>query len=465
MAATRLASRGLLRSALPAFLALLAPARAAPMRLSQTLGDSMVLQRNRDLTLWGFADPGVTVSVLFDGAPLWPPAVAGADGVWRQAVPAMPADADGRTHAFFFNASDLSSASLSDVVFGDVYEAGGQSNMSFETSQAFNASAEEATADAYSHWIRTLTVTGVSSPTALVDLNGTSQTQPWARVNSTNVAHFSAVGFFFARSLFDRLVAARNMTIPIGVISNAVGGTSIELWASEATLNDCAAQPDAPYPPPYTNGSLYNGMIAPFGTGPTAIAGWIFYQAEANAPPYGDSPLWYACTFASLIRRWRGDVFAQPGLWFGFVQLAPFIGPDGWENIRRAQTLGGLSEPNTIFSTMVDNGDPTSPFGSYHPRNKQLIGARLANAAVATAYGLAEHTAYLAPELDNSSVVFSQAGDDVSVTARFANVPASGLVLGAAPCPTAEGVPASNCADFSSQFPALPLSPACALAR
>lgn len=321
--------------------------------------------------------------------------------------------------------------------------------MAFTVGQALNASAEEATADAYSPWLRVFTVSGVAADAPLVDLNGTAQHLPWSRVNSSSVGDFSAIGFFFARTLFNRLVAETGASVPLGVISNNVGGTAIELWVDETSLNACAGAPDAPYAPPYTNGSLYNGMIAPFGTGPTAAAGWAFYQAEANAPPYGDSPEWYACTFAQLIERWRSAVFGTDaaGLWFGFVQLAPFIGPDGWEEVRQSQLVGGLAQPNVTYGTMVDNGDPLSPFGSYHPRNKQLIAERLVNAAVSEVYGLPARARWRAPELASAS--FSQSGDAVTVTAQLSFVPASGISTVAAPCPVAEGVPAAICADFS----------------
>jgi len=433
---------------LAAAAALAALAAAEPVRLSRTLGDHCVLQRDRNLVVWGLADPGAAVAGALDDASLGAPAVAGADGVWRLAVVPHAADSDGATHAFTFNASDGSSTSMIDVVFGDVFSAGGQSNMAFTVGQALNASAEEATADAYSPWLRVFTVSGVAADAPLVDLNGT-QHLPWSRVNSTNVVDFTAIGFFFARALFNRIVAETGVMVPIGLISNNVGGTAIEYWVDDASLNACAGAPDAPYAPPYTNGTLFSGMIAPFGTGPTAMAGWLFYQAEANAPPYGDSPVWYACAFSQLIARWRSAVFRVDAtqLWFGFVQLAPFIGPDGWEEVRQSQLVGGLAQPNVTYATMVDNGDPLSPFGSYHPRNKQLIAARLANAAVSEVYGLPANARWRAPELASAS--FSQTGDSVTVTAALSFVPASGVATVAAPCPTAEGVPQAICSDFS----------------
>jgi hypothetical protein len=150
-----------------------------------------------------------------------------------------------------------------------------------------------------------------------------------------------------------------------------------------------------------------------------------------------------------MITSWRAR-FRQD-FWFGFVMLAPFSpGPDGWEDIRDAQ-LAALSLPGVAFAAAVDVGDPTSPEGPYHPRNKQAIGARLADAARATLYHNAS-VAWRGPTLRGATVTQdggTGAGSTVRATALFD--PATldgGLQLVPSACPTGEGVPASICADF-----------------
>ncbi len=154
--------------------------------------------------------------------------------------------------------------------------------MSFDVSQCNNATAEIAAAEAYSSVFRIMTVGGQdntpSSPA--VDLNATAQ--PWEALSSATAGDFSAVCWFAARDAYDSLVAAGAGAIPFGLISNNVGGTSIELWSRGSDLATCANTSAAPYGPPYSNGVLFNGMVAPFTTGPTAMAVWLFYQAEAN---------------------------------------------------------------------------------------------------------------------------------------------------------------------------------------
>lgn len=263
------------------------------------------------------------------------------------------------------------------------------------------------------------------------------------------------VAFFTGRALADA-----DPTVPLGLISNNVGGTAIggsawldysslsctlgchpaELWSSARALSQCGDPSyNPPFPPPYSNGPLYNGMIAPYSTAPTALVGWLWWQASAArgngaTPPFiyafacrprlmrrrtsettgehcGGSccmtdnpsrrfhPAWYACAFPALINDWR-TLLAHPEFYFAFVQartsfvwmpyslfgrltalaldrgprslqLAPFSpGPDGWEDIRQAQ-LGGLSLPKVAFISAVDDGDPLSPEGPYHPRNKR----------------------------------------------------------------------------------------------
>jgi sialate O-acetylesterase len=208
------------RRAAAAAAALLLLARAcagAPVSLSKTLGDHAVLQRDAaapPALLWGFATAGVSVTVSMDGSALLPAATAGADGVWRQALPATPA---GGPHAFLVNASDGSSASLADVLFGDVHGCGGQSNMEFTVFSGLNATAEIAAAAAYPR-IRVFTVgQGTVSGTPLADLATVSQ--PWALASPASVGEgdwsaFSAVCWFYGRTLYDALGGG----VPIGLM-------------------------------------------------------------------------------------------------------------------------------------------------------------------------------------------------------------------------------------------------------
>ena len=124
---------------------------------------------------------------------------------------------------------------------------------------------------------------------------------------------------------------------------------------------------------------LYNAMIAPLT--PYAIRGAIWYQGESNAAP-GRAPL-YAKLFETLITDWRRN-WAEGDFPFFFVQIANYKAnpADDWPEVRDAQRQA-LSLVNTGMAVTIDIGTPDD----IHPKNKQVVGIRLALAARAVAYG------------------------------------------------------------------------------
>ena len=201
---------------------------AAPTKsfLSSTLGSNMVLQAAnhghpkhvaspRQAVVWGFVVAGTVVTTTMDGHTMT--TAADATGTWKQQLPATEASLT--PHAFTFTAmagGQRLSARMDNVLFGDVYLCGGQSNMQFAMPAIANASVEAALADKYPS-IRLFTVgQGTSSKAPLDDLQ--SVAQPWSVANSTSVAggggfgHFSAVCWIFGREVFDALGG----TVPIG---------------------------------------------------------------------------------------------------------------------------------------------------------------------------------------------------------------------------------------------------------
>src|SRR5207248_1245944 len=145
------------------------------------------------------------------------------------------------------------------------------------------------------------------------------------------VARFSAVGYYFARSVTSAL------DIPIGIISSSWGGTAIEAWMDSATLGKSPGlersfarwklrvgeyklaqeapltagdqnTSEVPYPP-----ALFNSMLRPLA--PYAIRGYVWYQGEANA----SYPEEYTQLLKGLISDWR-TTWREPDLPFLFVQ-------------------------------------------------------------------------------------------------------------------------------------------------
>jgi sialate O-acetylesterase len=212
----------------------------------------------------------------------------------------------------------------------------------------------------------------------------------WEVCTPQTVGGFTAVGYFFARDLWNTL------QVPIGIIHTSWGGTPAEAWTDEATLEaypalhkyaDYKQQHPDPNDPtlrsamPGMPTSVYNTMIAPLL--PYAIAGAIWYQGESNA---GDAAT-YRTLFPAMIQGWRRN-WGQGDFPFLFVQLANYMDthPEptdtGWAQLREAQTMT-LRLPNTGMAVTIDIGNATD----IHPKDKQDVGHRLALWADNMVYG------------------------------------------------------------------------------
>jgi len=112
------------KTAIPLLLALLGATAQADVRLSEVFGEHMVLQRDRPLNIWGRATPGQTLTVELGGHEA--STRVGADGRWRVQLAALPAGGPHRLRV-----SGDQAVELSDVLIGDVWLLGGQSNMEF----------------------------------------------------------------------------------------------------------------------------------------------------------------------------------------------------------------------------------------------------------------------------------------------------------------------------------------------
>lgn len=328
--------------------------------------------------------------------------------------------------------------------------------MQFAVDNGLNAT-EEVAAAANFPTIRVFTVgEGTSSNVSLSNL--TTITQPWAvaspaSIGVANWTAFSAVCWFFGRNVHQALGG----TVPLGLISNNWGGTPVQAWSSPDALAQCKQPVEGPValpgadagPRSNTPSVLWNAMMAPYTIGPLAMKGFTWFQGEANA----GQAAYYACQFPAMISDWRAKL-GVPEAWFGFVQLEPWIAGTGYSlaQFRDAQ-LNATTLPAVHFATAIDIGDPTSPFGSVHPRHKQIVGARLAASALAESYGMPS-VPHASPQYAGASP--SVTGTQLSVTVAL--TPSSGpLTLTNAACPTNLGVPAAQCAYptiFTAQGPA-----------
>jgi len=190
----------------------------AELSVPHIFGNHMVIQRDKPVLVWGRAEAGATVEATLAGATT--KAVAGADGAWRVALPALPAGGPHRMEV----KDGTTTLAFDDVLVGDVWICSGQSNMQWPVSHARNSKEEIAAAGLPR--IRHFAVPNVASPYPLDDCNGS-----WSVCSPKTVVSYTAVGFFFGRALH------RELDVPIGLINTSWGGTVAEAWTSGGALN------------------------------------------------------------------------------------------------------------------------------------------------------------------------------------------------------------------------------------
>jgi sialate O-acetylesterase len=194
--------------------------KAEPALFGAPFTDHAVLQRSRPIRVWGRANPGASVVVTLGATQA--SATASPTGRWELTLASLPA---GGPYDLIARSSTGESETLSDVMVGDVFLCGGQSNMEFSTRHATGS--EAALSAAGDSLIRLFQV-----PRAAVDAPANDLPIPhaWVVANSQTVADFSAVCYFFGHDLEVR------EHVPLGLISSVWGGTAIEAWMSEAAL-------------------------------------------------------------------------------------------------------------------------------------------------------------------------------------------------------------------------------------
>ncbi len=415
---------------LPKSYHLLALAAALPLTFSSTLladvtlsplfSKGAVFQQKQPIPIWGKAEPGEVVAVSLEGKEAQ--ATADASGKWLVKLPPVPAGGP-----FELTVKGNNVVVVQDVAVGEVWIASGQSNMAFQLASTGDTEAVAAAADPM---LRLFTVArkAVIEPVDSLALQG----GPWQAATPETARKFSAVGYYFARELREKL------KVPVGVIHSSWGATSAQSWTSLSALEgdpafvvylqqrlrdledfpqaekkykevtlvqwEAAAEaakangskpprkPVAPVGPshPRLPGNLFNGMIHPML--PYGIRGVIWYQGESNGRESGDGRI-YRTLFPAMIQDWRSR-WQQGDFPFLFVQLANYQAPQTepveqkeWPLAREAQLMA-LSLPNTGMASAVDLADADNP-GDIHPHNKKDVGHRLALNALAKVYDVA----------------------------------------------------------------------------
>ncbi|KGE14973.1 sialate O-acetylesterase [Sphingobacterium deserti] len=350
----------------------------ASVVLPNIFAHHMVLQQKQPVAIFGNAKPGEEVQVRFNDQNK--KGRADANGKWQVLLSPMRANAKGQTLEIRGENTIL----LNDVLIGEVWLCSGQSNMEFQMRKLQKIAAAEQRSNFPKD-----AVNEANNPNIRLFLvrrkfleKPDSSYAGWSIAQDSALRQFSAPGYFFAKTLQEKL------GVPVGIISSAVSGSRIEPWISEQAFAE------EPY---FANkkiagdpGKFFTSMIAPLA--PYTLKGILWYQGETNV--FLKENIEYTHKFKTLIQSWRKQ-WKNRKLPFYFTQIAPFnysVDEKGAERMartilpefREAQDLL-LKLPNTGRIVTTDLVDDVKDL---HPINKWDVGKRLAWQALNKTYGL-----------------------------------------------------------------------------
>ncbi len=376
------------------------------LKMPEIFQNGMILQRNKPLHIWGSALPGDTVTVTIDHCSQRTEAC---DGTWCIVFPARDA-AVNLTMTVSTGSGEM--LKFENIGIGEVWLAGGQSNMEFMLEG--DCSREEAVKTADSRWLRFYNIPKLAyegQPQEEVDYS----LSIWRSADPDSVQKFSAVAYYFAKEIKDYLGE-----VPVGIIVCCWSGTSACAWLDEvyftgdlavymdeyrkiAPLSQAVGEIQEPLElpemlrlsrfqllrmrqshctpvSPYRPAGLYHTMLSR--VMPYTLAGFLWYQGEDDV----DRPHLYGQLFTRMIRCWRDGwheelpfLYVQlPGLYASMLSWGCDFIP-----IREQQALVEHQVENVYMACTMDVGDRTD----VHPKNKHPVGHRLALLARNKIYG------------------------------------------------------------------------------
>lgn len=401
--------------------------KMAVFKIASIFSNHMVLQRDKKITVWGNGVEESYIKVTLNDTTV-KGRVKG--GKWLIQLPSMEAGGP-----YTMMVTDGSSTiAFTDVMVGEVWFAGGQSNMELELKDCKNGKEEVAHANQPNiRFYNTLKIPFIDSE-ALKEEEKTS----WHLCNENTAHNMSAVGYFYAKKL------AQELNVTIGIIDCYWGGTSITCWMSREYLEkdlDAYSYIEAyeakvgnktdeqyeeemkvynkaylawcervdnlreenpnisweeinekagicPWPQPtgrkspFRPAGLYETMVSR--VKPYTIRGFIYYQGEEDV--YKASL--YGKLMVKLIDQWRSD-WKDDCLPFLFVQLPMYIAKGAiddkqWAILRDQQMKVFRTIKNTGMAVIIDCGE----FDNIHPLDKQTVGYRLALQGLKVAYSI-----------------------------------------------------------------------------
>ncbi len=377
----------------------------AQLSVHHIFDNNMIIQRDKPVRVWGWGMPDKDVVVSFNGQEKT--TKVSEKGRWELELDPMPFNTTSQLFKVTCNAEDESNGEavvFQNVLIGDVWILGGQSNMELDLQRIYHGDEEIVSANFPN--IRILTLPAKASPTPVDNFERLNEWDGWHGrfdlkgywfvCSPQTVPTFSGMGYVFGRRLF---MASQ---VPIALIDASWGGTSLEAWISQEKLLEYPANKGLidlwdekiKLDPEKTNdrnnpGAAFNGMMNIFGG--LSVKGIIFHHGFNNA--LGDSrPKLYEKNIQMMIEEWR-ETFNDPDLPFGIIELSAGGQPQTLENfevsmhdagtyIREAQLEAYKNMENIGFVAAYDQ-----QVNWYHPFKKVQLSERMARWALATQYG------------------------------------------------------------------------------
>lgn len=366
------------------------------LKMPPIYGNGMVLQRLQPLPISGRANAGDTVKVKIGSFSFR--TVADKGGKWSVNVPPLSAS----SNIDFQISSPDKTLNFKDVAVGEVWVASGQSNMEFRMKNTSDF-------DSYKNYptdslLRFYDMKPIAytdnqewpdSIKSRIDRLDYYRDSSWAASSPETLPDLSAVAWHYAKVLRDSL------DVPVGIISNSIGGSPVESWIDieslehgipelltdwrkndylqpwvQQRITENVSEPNLKHRHPYEPSYLFSTGIRPLGQYP--IAGVIWYQGESNAHNVEVNEV----LFPLLLESWR-NYWTKSDLPFYFVQLSS-IKRSSWPWFRDSQRKMALNLPYTGMAVSSDLGHPWD----VHPKNKRPIGERLARLALNRTYGM-----------------------------------------------------------------------------
>ena len=359
----------------------------AEITLPNIFSDHMVLQRESNVLLYGWANPNeeFTIYTSWDDTTL--NVKTGNDAKWEIQVATPKA---GGPYQISFK-GNINEVILKNVLIGEVWLCSGQSNMEWSAnSNIDNKEFEIENADHPN--IRLFTVEKRTAVYPLDNVIGT-----WETCSPETMQDFSAVAYFFARKV------QKELNIPIGLIDSSWGASCAEVWTPESVFEahpELVTSHELIQPNKWVTiekSTLYNAMIAPLTD--FKIGGVLWYQGESNTANAES----YQQIFTEMITSWRANW--NNDFPFYYVQIAPFkYGGEFEGGIVRDQQRRTLALKNTGMAMTSD----ICTVEDIHPQNKQDVGLRLANIALKLHYNILEDQEVYGPLFDSAEIIGNQ---------------------------------------------------------